>query len=161
MPAFAFAFRGSGESPRELAHKLDTAHLCICGNDSGHSASSRNEARDISDPCIRQCVSIGASYRHSEELLDNDHPRADIWLHDEAEANVVAGGVKLADGPTLATLDVMSRCYQHPTLAQELARWLRKLEPGAADIELELFPAQLRCSPVRPAAATVMSTLLD
>jgi hypothetical protein len=78
MPASAFAFRGSGELPRELARKPDTAHPCTYGNDSKHNASSRNEARDIFDPCIRQCVSKGASSRHNEELQGNDRPRADI-----------------------------------------------------------------------------------
>ena len=38
-PAFAFAFRDFDESPRARGRTLDTARLCIYGNDSARSAN--------------------------------------------------------------------------------------------------------------------------
>jgi hypothetical protein len=53
--------------------------------------NSRNEVRGIFDPYIPRYVSINASYRHNEELLDNDYHHENILQHGVVKVNAVVG----------------------------------------------------------------------
>ena len=58
-----------------------------------------NAAPSISDSCIRQCVSIASSYRHSAGLQDSvNRLRVGIWRRDGGGGGVVVDGGGLVGG---------------------------------------------------------------